>query len=121
MPKTLLIVDDDASLCKATEDFFKLMAPHIKVISSPSAVDALDIIRTRTVNCVLSDFMMPSMNGIELLKTVRGEGYVMPFIIITGHPVEMVEPLAQEIGVNGCYQKNGSLGFYDQIITMMST
>ena len=37
------------------------------------------------LNCVISDIRMPGLNGIELVRKLKGEGSSCPVILITGH------------------------------------
>jgi FixJ family two-component response regulator len=48
--------------------------------------------------CVIADLQMPGMNGLELLATVRAQGYAAPFIFITAFPDEGTRARALKAG-----------------------
>ena len=58
-------------------------------------------------DAVVSDYEMPEMNGIELLKTLRGKGSEIPFIIYTGRGREEVVIEALNEGADYYLQKGG--------------
>jgi DNA-binding NtrC family response regulator len=66
---TLLIVDDDVSnLASLVKVFDKL---QVRTIAATSGEEAIRFVRDTPVDIILSDLMMPGMDGIELLKNVK--------------------------------------------------
>ena len=55
-----------------------------------SAPAALDLIRAREFDAIISDYMMPDIDGIAFLKKVGGAGNSIPFISLTGRGCEEV-------------------------------
>jgi len=51
-----------------------------------TAKEALERLRTEQFDLVITDLMMPQMNGIELLQAISDEGIQVPIIMITGYP-----------------------------------
>jgi DNA-binding NtrC family response regulator len=82
--KRILIVDDDEQIRSLMVDFFKTL-PYETVVAADGA-EALEKISQVEVDCIISDLMMPDMDGIELLKQIRAQGKKIPFIMITGYP-----------------------------------
>jgi len=80
----ILIVDDDLSSVKFLEKM--LIKVGHEVTMAQSGLEALDLFKQRFFPIVLSDWMMPDLNGIELCKTLRSMpniGYIY-FILLTG-------------------------------------
>lgn len=69
--KTVLVVDDDDSIVELMRDF--LENDGFRVESANSAREALDILSTAAVDCLILDVMMPGESGFELCKQVRKE------------------------------------------------
>lgn len=65
----VLVVDDELSICSSLKRVF---SRHHAVLTVPSAAKALELFRGgERFDVVLSDLMMPEMNGIDLFKEVR--------------------------------------------------
>lgn len=118
MTKTLLIVDDDECLCNVTKCFFSRVAPSLEVRTTTSSLKALNLIISRQVDLILSDFLMPEMNGLELLQAVRMIGYDNPFIFLTAHSIEDIEPVARQNGALGCFKKGSGISVYYDILNL---
>ncbi len=77
---TILIVEDDRNMRLLTsarlEDLYM-------VITACDGFEALDYIHKGGVDLIIADIMMPKMDGYELLKTIRDEGYSTPFLFLT--------------------------------------
>ncbi len=66
---TLFILDDDIDI---TETLEMLLEDHFNVVTSNDPIDAmLQITTVPNVEIVISDFMMPNMNGTEFFKSVN--------------------------------------------------
>jgi len=99
----VLCVDDDPSFADLAATFLEREHEDlaVDVVTDPSdALDSLD-----GVDCVVSDYQMPEMTGIELLEAVRGERPDLPFILFTGHGSEEVASEAITAGVNDYLRK----------------
>jgi len=85
----ILLVDDDLSLLEVGKVFLEESSEH-RIITVNSANDALEHIGTTPIDVIVSDFQMPLMDGIELLKAIRGLKVTVPFILFTGKGREEV-------------------------------
>jgi DNA-binding NtrC family response regulator len=79
----LLIVDDEPLLLKRLR--MNLEEYVDRVFTAADGVEALAILRTEEIRCVICDVNMPRMNGIEVIKKIRAEKNDVPFIFYTGH------------------------------------
>ena len=75
----ILVVDDETGLC----DFIRhyLTSRGFEVEVAFRAQEALDILNQRTFHIVLADIMMPSMDGLELLRQIK-ESYPQVVVIM---------------------------------------
>ena len=81
---TLVIVDDEQMVLSSLQSFLELETEYnLQSFTSPSA--ALDYALAGPVDVVLSDFLMPGMNGIELLGRIREKHPHAPRILLTGY------------------------------------
>lgn len=102
----ILYIDDEPSLLTLTQIYLKEEA-DFDVDTAESAEDGLLMLHTEAYDAVVSDYDMPDMNGIELLKCVRDENALIPFIIFTGKGREEVVIEALNNGADFYLQKGG--------------
>lgn len=79
----ILVVDDEKSVCESVSKI--LVRKGYKVDYSLDAEEALERIRDVPYNLIILDIMMPKINGIDLLRTIRGKFRECNVIMITGY------------------------------------
>lgn len=82
-PKDILIVDDESLVCDSLKEM--LTVDGYSVDTALSAPAALKKIKEDGFNLVLSDIQMPGMNGLDLLKEIKGLDSDALVVFITGH------------------------------------
>ena len=78
---SILVVEDDAALNRMI--CAKLKAQDYSVFSAYNGEEALDLLDHQYVDLIISDIMMPVMDGITLIRELRDAQYTMPVLIIT--------------------------------------
>ncbi|HWQ65636.1 MAG TPA: PAS domain S-box protein [Methanospirillum sp.] len=79
----ILYVDDEPILLDFGKEFLE-RDPDLIVDTTPSAYDALLLLKQNHYDVVVSDYLMPEMDGISFLKEVRTLSKKIPFIFFTG-------------------------------------
>jgi CheY-like chemotaxis protein len=102
-----MCVDDDPEILDLCE-LYMGKSKKIKVIKVASPRKALDIFRAAPVDAIISDYRMPEMDGIALLKQVRALSETVPFVLLTGKGDEEVAMVAMNLGANLYIKKSGS-------------
>lgn len=103
-PIRVLCVDDERSfleLARIMLDRYGEM--HIETASSGK--EALEVLSRERFDVILADYVMPGMNGIELLRALRGRGDETPYIVFTGKGRESVAMDALNSGADLYIQK----------------
>jgi two-component system response regulator FixJ len=77
------VVDDDEAMRQSLS--FLLRTANIEARTYESAADFLRALPQLAPGCVVTDVRMPGMNGLELLRHLRGLAVALPVIVITGH------------------------------------
>ena len=103
----VLLIDDEPDLLEIGKHFLEL-EEGISVETAFSADNALEKIKLRDYDALVSDYQMPRKDGIQLLKEIRGMKNSIPFILFTGKGREEVAIEAFEIGADFYLQKGGS-------------
>ncbi|MBD2444690.1 response regulator transcription factor [Dolichospermum sp. FACHB-1091] len=83
MPLTILIADDDIGTRLAISDYLDLSGYH--VITADNGIDALNTLEKYHPDLLVTDIMMPLMNGYELVRRVRqlSAFRLLPVILLT--------------------------------------
>ncbi|MEO0569675.1 MAG: response regulator [Pseudomonadota bacterium] len=79
----VFLVDDDANIRASLSRALNLRGYEVQAFASASAF--LDAYDGTASGCVLLDYGMPGMNGLELQERLTDQGYKIPIIFITGH------------------------------------
>ena len=82
--ETVVIVDDEEMVLKSLGAFLSLETEY-SVQTFVSANDALKFIESNGANVVISDYLMPEMDGMKFLKHVKDLKPEIPRIILTGY------------------------------------
>lgn len=81
-PYTILITEDDDEVCGFLERELSL---HFKIRTAANGKDALRVLEEEEISLVVSDVMMPEMNGFELCRTIKSQLLFshIPVILLT--------------------------------------
>ena len=97
----ILVVDDCATTRKLLTLYLK--SKGYTVVTAENGLDAIEKVGTEAVNLVLSDLNMPYMDGIELVKNLRGnhETAELPIVMCTTEADPEEKERAFRAGANG--------------------
>ncbi|MFD1587878.1 PAS domain S-box protein [Halorientalis brevis] len=101
----VLHVDDESTLVETSAVWLEKVGDRLSVVTETSAQDALDRLAEDDVDCIVSDYDMPRMNGLEFLEAVRETHPDLPFILFTGKGSEEIASEAISAGVTDYLQK----------------
>jgi len=81
---TFLIVDDVVSMRNAINSLLRSLG-YRHIFAAKDGAEALQILRSRPINVVVSDWEMPVMDGLALLKAVRADPRLqkLPFLMVS--------------------------------------
>ncbi len=109
----VLHIDDDAHHLILTKRFLEELDPCIHVESIASPEEALN--KASSFDCVVSDYVMPRINGIELAQRLK-EISTIPFILYTGQGSEEVAERAFAAGVDDYIRKEFDSSHYQVLV-----
>ena len=103
----VLHVDDEACFLKVAQECLKMEGPF-EVDAALSVDEALNKMKEKEYDAVVSDYQMPGKDGLEFLKHLRKKGNGIPFIIFTGRGREEVAIKALNYGADRYLNKTGN-------------
>jgi two-component system chemotaxis response regulator CheY len=97
----ILVVDDFATMRKVVRNLLK-QAGYENIVEAEDGVTALRVLKSQKIDFIISDWNMPNMTGIELLKAVRADDDMakMPFLMVTAEALQDNVIAAVKAGVS---------------------
>lgn len=82
---TILVVDDEPAILRLCHD--SVIQRGYAALTASSGTEALNILKEKgeDIDLVITDFMMPNMNGVEFMNTLHMIRPGMPVIVMTAH------------------------------------
>ena len=111
-PIRVLHVDDEPGFADVVAEFLEREDERLQLRTATSASAGLEHHEREKFDCIVSDYEMPEVDGIEFLSTVREEYPDLPFILYTGKGSEEVASEAISNGVTDYLQKESGTGQY---------
>lgn len=99
--ETVMIVDDEEMVLTSLSTYLALETDY-RVVTFTSALEALDYLAREPVDLIISDFLMPEMDGIAFLAKARELRPEVPRVILTGYADK--ENAIKAINQVGLYQ-----------------
>ena len=97
----ILLVDDFATMRKVIKNLLK-QGGYNNIVEAEDGVAALKILKSEKVDFIISDWNMPNMTGLELLKEVRADSDLsgLPFLMVTAEGLKDNVVVAVKAGVS---------------------
>lgn len=97
----ILVVDDFATMRKVVRNLLK-QGGYDDIVEAEDGVMALKALKAQKIDFVVSDWNMPNMSGLELLKAVRADAELAktPFLMVTAEALQDNVVAAVKAGVS---------------------
>jgi len=105
--KTILIVEDDSSILKGLKENLEL--EHFKVLTESDGEQGFKSAIKNKPDLIILDVMLPSKNGFDICRDIRGENMNTPVIMLTGKSAESDKVLGLELGADDYITKPFSI------------
>jgi signal transduction histidine kinase/CheY-like chemotaxis protein len=101
--RTVLVVDDEPHQRRLIADLLRPLG--FEVLQAEHAAQGFEILAEHQVALIIMDVRMPIMDGWQMVKEVRGRGYVMPVLMVSANARDMESHMADERYHNGYMAK----------------
>jgi len=97
--KSVLYVEDDDEIKEQISEILKMLFK--KVLVAEDGMKAYEIYEDELPDIIISDVMMPKMDGLKLTKKIRQNNYDIPIILLTGYKDSVILVDAANLSVDG--------------------
>jgi two-component system chemotaxis response regulator CheY len=106
----ILVVDDDVNLCTGLSQY--LEAHGYTVFSAADALQALDVLDREPIGLVITDYMMPHVDGIRFTEMLKADPrfQAIPVLLITASLDDKISDKGLRKGVAMTLQKPVDMG-----------
>jgi len=113
-PSRILIVDDEEDICSTLADF--LGEKGYEIFTATSGEEALRLVKEVRPHLVLLDIRMPGMDGIEVLRRIRGLDQEAGIIMITAfHDIDIAQE-ALKLGASDFVTKPLEMSYLEESV-----
>ena len=97
----ILVVDDFATMRKVVRNLLKQVG-YEDIVEAEDGVMALRALKSQKIDVIISDWNMPNMSGLELLKAIRDDSELAktPFLMVTAEALQDNVVAAVKAGVS---------------------
>ena len=103
VPETVVVVDDDAAVRAALKFALEVEGFNVQLYDGPQAVLAAANLPKR--GCLVIDYRMPAIDGIELVAELRRRNVTLPAILISARVTRALRDLAARSGLTCVLEK----------------
>src|SRR2546430_11601594 len=84
MPPTVLVIEDSAGTARLISGALHAASGHFEVPTASSGRAGMEYLAEHPVDCVLLDYRLPDLDGLERLRRLRRDHPHVPVVMITG-------------------------------------
>ena len=99
----ILVIDDSRYTRLKIVEF--LEANGLEVIEAENGISGLEITRAEKPACIVTDLLMPEMDGYEFLENLKKEGIEIPVVVITADIQETTREKVIQLGADSVINK----------------
>ena len=108
MPEKVLLVDDEQDFLEALAE--RMRVRGLEVTTTTSTMEAINMAERGTYDVIVMDLMMPEMEGLEALKTLKDHQPEIQIILQTGYATREIETEALKLGAVDLIEKPADVG-----------
>jgi CheY-like chemotaxis protein len=79
----VLLVDDHPEVRAVLVYLVARLCPEVTIVEASTDVEALNAVANHTPDLLITDYQMPRMGGLELVRTLRAQGETVPILVLS--------------------------------------
>lgn len=103
--RVVLIADDDPDILETLGNILEGQLKGVRVVTARTGLEALRIVRSEPIDLLVTDYRMPSMNGVDLIRCVGREQPTLPNILMTAYAADVEREIGQGVRLDGFFRK----------------
>ncbi len=111
----VLLVDDEPGLPETIAAYIERENDDITITTATNPLEAVTTLEDGSFDCIVSDYQMPAVSGLDFLKAVREKDTTTPFILFTAKGSERIASEAIATGVTEYVQKAPGTAQFDEL------
>lgn len=104
--KKILIVEDERAILRALEDWISYSQEKYEVVSARDGEEALKKLSENSIDLILLDLVMPTMDGFTFLETLKNNAIHTKVVILTNLGEQQDKERALRLGAAHYFVKN---------------
>lgn len=116
MIKRVLMVDDDPTILFLLTQYLAQFEPEFQLTGCSSASEAMVLSQTQTFDLLITDYLMPGLNGLQLVSALRERQPELKFILVTGLMEEVPADELSAIPLIGFIPKPFTLDLVSKVV-----
>lgn len=117
MKKKILVIEDNVNLREILKDCLEIN--NYKVEIARNGQEGIMLLKKQWFDLVITDFRMPKMNGIEVIRWIKQRDPKVKTILISGDDMVFVEPVAKAAGADYIFAKPFDFSSLKKIINKL--
>ncbi len=117
--KNILLIDDEELILK---DIAFLIKKHVKEVhTANNGFEALEVLKKKDIDIIVTDIKMPKLDGIEMMKSIRESGYETPVIVYTSFGNDQIINSILKYSINDFINKPDIDSLVEAILLIQET
>ena len=114
--KRVLIVDDDPTILQMLEHSLKTLGPEYDISTVTDSTEALASVQEQVYDPVVSDYMMPTITGVDLARAIRKVSPDTQVVLMTAYGTRRLRDTTKIVGVDAYLDKPFTLDEIHRVI-----
>ena len=106
---TIILVDDEEAHLTLMKRAILKQLPHSNIHCYRDARSCFEALNESLPDVIVTDYIMPGMNGVAFLESLKQKGLTIPVVIITGHGDEHIAVQAMKLGAGDYLVKSADI------------